>query len=223
VNVVPSRFGQTSNLLTFAENYGTQSETWQGVDLSLNARLRGGIMAQGGLSTGRRLTDSCDVRAALPEMNVAANGAITPQSYCRQEEPYLTQVKLLGAYVIPRIDVQVAGTFQSIPGPVLQANAVYPTAVVAASLGRPLSGNAATTQVNVIAPVTEYGDRLNQLDFRIGKVLRFGGVRTALNVDLFNALNSNAVLTENASFGAFRQPLSVLNPRLLKFSVNVDF
>ena len=40
---------------------------------------------------------------------------------------------------------------------------------------------------------------------------------------LFNALNANAVLTENASFAVYRQPLSVLNPRLIKFSVNVDF
>jgi hypothetical protein len=139
------------------------------------------------------------------------------------EEPFLTQLKMLGAYTIPRIEVQVAGTFQSIPGPVVQANFQFPTAVVAQSLGRPLSGNAATAQVNLIAPASEFGDRLNQLDFRIGKILRFAGVRTALNVDLYNALNSNAVLTENASFAVFRQPLSVLNPRLIKFSANVDF
>ncbi len=221
VNVVPARFGQTNNLLTFAENYGEQVERWHGMDFAMNARLPGGVMAQGGISTGRRLTDSCEVRAALPELNVG--NAITPQSYCRVEEPFLTQLKMLGAYTVPRIGVQVAGTFQSIPGPVVQANVVFPSAVVAQTLGRPLAGNAATAQVNVITPSSEFGDRLNQLDFRVGKILRFGGVRTALNVDLFNAFNANAVLTENASFAVFRQPLSVLNPRLVKFSVNVDF
>ena len=223
VNVVPTKFGQTNNLLTFADNYGKQTESWQGVDISVNARLRGGVLAQGGISTGRRLTDACEIRAALPELNVAPSGLITPQSYCRVEEPYLTQLKMLGAYTIPRIDVQFAGTFQSIPGPVVQANVVYPSAVIATSLGRPLSGNAATAQVNVIAPSSEFGDRLNQLDFRVGKILKFGKTRTALNVDLFNAFNDNAVLTENASFAVFRQPLSVLNPRLVKFSVNFDF
>jgi len=75
----------------------------------------------------------------------------------------------------------------------------------------------------VIPTANEYGDRLNQLDFRIGKILRLGGLRTALNVDLFNALNANAVLTENPSFALFRQPLSVLNPRLVKFSAQFDF
>jgi hypothetical protein len=52
VNVVPTKFGQTNNLLTFADNYGKQSESWQGVDVSVNARLRGGVLAQGGISTG---------------------------------------------------------------------------------------------------------------------------------------------------------------------------
>jgi hypothetical protein len=203
------------NLLTFAKVYGDQVENWQGVDLSVNARLRGGLQAQGGISTGRRLTDTCEIRTALPET--------TPLNpYCRIEEPYLTQFKMLAAYTIPRIDVQVAGTVQSIPGPVVVANVVYPAATLSAALGRPFVGGA-TGVVNVIPTAAEYGDRLNQLDFRIGKILRVGKLRTALNVDLFNALNANAVLTENPNFAAYRQPTAVLNPRLVKFSAQLDF
>ena len=67
-----------------------------------------------------------------------------------------------------------------------------------------------------------YGDRLNQLDFRVGKVLRYRTMRSSLNVDLYNVFNNNAVLTENGSFATFRQPLLVLNPRIVKFSVNFD-
>jgi hypothetical protein len=214
-DVVPTRFGQTRNLLTFAENYGTQIENWQGFDVNVNANL-GRMMVQGGLSTGRRLTDSCEIRAALPE-----TAPLNP--YCRVEEPYLTQLKALAAYTLPRVDVQLAATVQSIPGPVVSANVVYPSGVIAGTLLRPLAGNVATAVVNVIPTAAEYGDRLNQLDFRVGKIVRLVRARVALNVDLFNALNSNAVLTENASFGVFRQPLAVLNPRLVKFSANVDF
>ena len=58
---------------------------------------------------------------------------------------------MLGAYTHPAHRRAVAGTFQSIPGPVV-AHVVYPSAVIAPSLGRPLAGNAATAQVNVIAP-----------------------------------------------------------------------
>jgi hypothetical protein len=203
------------NLLTFADAYGTQTENWQGIDVNLNARIRGGLITQGGISSGRRLTDTCEIRAALPE-----SAPLNP--YCRIEEPYLTQFKMLAAYTIPRIDVQVAGTVQSIPGPVVVANVVYPAATLSTALGRPFVGGA-TGVVNVIPTATEYGDRLNQLDFRIGKLLRFGKLRTALNVDLFNALNAEAVLTENPNFAAYRQPTAVLNPRLVKFSAQLDF
>ncbi len=209
------------NLLTFAETYGKQVENWQGFDFAVNARLRDGLVAQGGISTGRRLTDNCDVRAQLPELTVG--GGVSPTSpYCRVEEPYLTQLKMVAAYMIPRIEVQLAGTYQSIPGPIVQAGVVYPAAALTSSLGRPFVGGA-TAVVNVIPFATEYGDRLNQLDFRIGKIVRLAGLRMALNVDLFNALNDNAVLTENASYAVFRQPLSVLNPRLVKFSAQLDF
>ena len=58
---------------------------------------------------------------------------------------------------------------------------------------------------------------------RVAGEVQTGSFRTSLNVDIFNALNDNAVLTENASFAVFRQPLSVLNPRLIKVSANIDF
>jgi hypothetical protein len=214
----------TNNLLTFAKNYGEQIENWQGVDVTINARLAAGTIVQGGLSTGRTLTDNCEVRAALPELTVA-NGVSPLSPYCRVETPYLTQVKLLGSYTVPRVDVQTSLTFQSIPGPQILANVVYPSAAVAPSLGRPLStGPASNATINVIPFGTEYGDRLNQLDLRVGRIFRFGDRRIAANFDLFNVLNANAVLIENAAFGAvWRQPLSILGARLMKFSVNVDF
>ena len=215
-NITPTALTRPpNNFLTFAKTYGDQLENWQGVDVNVTSRLRGGVLAQGGISTGRTLTDSCEIRAAVPETT-------TLNPYCRVETPYLTQMKVLAAYTIPDIDVQLSGTFQSIPGPQVVANVVYTSGQVQGSLGRPLAG-AAVVQVNVIAPGDEYGDRLNQMDFRVGKLLRFGRTRTALNVDFYNIFNDNAALTENPSYAAFRQPLLVLNPRLVKFSVNFDF
>ena len=68
-----------------------------------------------------------------------------------------------------------------------------------------------------------YGERLNQLDFRFAKLLRFGATRTALNVDLYNALNDNAVLQESTTYGNWRQPQGILIGRSVKFSVQFDF
>ena len=68
-----------------------------------------------------------------------------------------------------------------------------------------------------------YGERLNQLDLRFGKMLRFGRTRTSINLDLYNALNGNAVTTQNNNFAAWQVPLSILDARLFKISAQFDF
>jgi hypothetical protein len=119
--------------------------------------------------------------------------------------------------------VLLSGTFQSIPGPQIVSNYVVPNALVAPSLGRPLSGNAANVTVGLVAPGTMYGERLNQFDFRASKILKFGQTRTAVNLDLFNAFNSNTALTVNNNYASWLQPLSILSARLVKISVQFDF
>jgi len=91
------------------------------------------------------------------------------------------------------------------------------------SLGRSLSGNAANVSVALVEPGTLYGDRLNQVDLRIGKILKVGNVRTAVNLDLFNAFNRNTALTLNNNYASWLQPLSIVSARLVKISVQVDF
>ena len=181
---------------------------------------------QGGTSTGRLVTDLCGVRAQVPEFTppsaTLASSLLNP--YCRTVEPFLTQVRAIGSYVIPRVDVQVAGTFQSRPGVSLAANLVVPNATARQSLGRNLAGGVQNVTVNLIEPNTMFGDRLNQLDLRIGKILRFARTRTNLAVDIVNALNSSAVLTYNNTFNAtWPTPASVLTARVARLSVQFDF
>ena len=68
-DVDPSKFGQTNNFITLAKNYGNQYEHFNGVDVTLNARTKGGLTFQGGTSTGQTVTDNCDLRAKLPEVS----------------------------------------------------------------------------------------------------------------------------------------------------------
>jgi hypothetical protein len=77
--------------------------------------------------------------------------------------------------------------------------------------------------LDILEPGTMHGERLNQFDLRVAKVLRFGRTRTNLNVDLFNAFNSNAVLQENSAFGQWRQPSEILLARYVKLGVQFDF
>jgi hypothetical protein len=132
-------------------------------------------------------------------------------------------VKFLGSYEIPKIDVIISGALQSVAGPQVIGNFVATNAAVMPSLGRPLAGGAANMTVNVLPPGAMYGDRRNQFDLRLGKVLRFGRTRTKVNLDINNVFNANPVLTENPSFAVFRQPASILPARIARVGVQIDF
>src|SRR4029078_11188697 len=114
----------------------------------------------------------------------------------------------------------ISGTFQSVPGPVIAANNIY--TAVPPSLGRPFF--AGQTTVNVVEPGARYGDRLNQIDLRFSKLLNLGQGRVDLNVDLYNAFNSDAILTQQNAYGAtWQNALTVIQPRFVKFSARWDF
>jgi hypothetical protein len=97
---------------------------------------------------------------------------------------------VLGSYLIPKIDVLISGALQSVPGPQVIGNFVATNPIVQPSLGRPLAGGAPNVTVNVVSPGGMYGDRRNQFDLRLGKVLRFGGTQTKVSVDLNNVFNA---------------------------------
>jgi hypothetical protein len=211
----PQKFGvPVDNFVTRAQNYGKRIEYWHGVDFTLNARPRPGLLFQGGLSTGRSVNDDCELRPKLDNPSTL---------YCHVVTPFLTQAKFFGAYTIPRVDVQVSAAFQSLAGTQLSANYVASNAEVRPSLGRDLAGGARNVTVNIVEPGTMYGERLNQLDLRLAKILRFGQARASINVDLFNALNANSALAENSAYGRWRQPTEILLARFAKVGVQFDF
>ena len=172
------------------------------------------------------------MRAALPELSQGIGAGLvgstvnTTSPYCHVAYGMLTQLRGLGSYIIPKIDVQFSGVFQSKPGALLSANYAVPNAQVVPSLGRSLAGNAPNVTVNLIQPGSLYGDRVNQLDFRIAKILKYGRTRTMVGIDLFNSLNSNAILTYNNAFvpnGTWLQPVTILTGRLVKISAEINF
>jgi hypothetical protein len=98
---------------------------------------------------------------------------------------------------------------------------------VQTTLGRPFT-NAANLTLNLVDPGTLFGDRLNQLDFRIAKVFPSGRLRTSVNFDLYNAFNASTVLAENPAYSGtglnqWRVPTTIVTARFAKFSVQLDF
>jgi len=231
-DVAPSLFGQVSNLIIDSSNFGKWSQHFDGIDITFNFRTQGGFSFQGGTSTGRNVADACDVRAHLPELSGGlgaglAGSTVSPTSpYCHVNYGVLTQLRGASSYTVPKIDVLVSGLFQSKPGPLVAANYAMPSSVIAQSLGRAPAGNPANVTINLIEPGTLYGNRINQLDFRVAKLLKFASTRSMVGVDLYNAFNANPILSYNNTFvpgGSWLQPISVLTGRMARISVQFDF
>jgi hypothetical protein len=239
------KFGQVDNFVTFADNYGKQIYHFNGVDLNVNARFPFALTVQGGFSTGNMVEDDCAVGEKVPEIYIplgGGGGTLNPvqsiaqwsRTYCHRESGYLTHVKGLATYTIPKVDVLISGTFQSKPyvganfpsvaSQSIPAISVTPSVVIAPSLGRPLAGGVPTTLLSLVKPGDKYGDRLNQVDIRFGKLLRFSRTRTLVALDLFNAFNTNTTDVYQSFYGAtYLNPQSIMAARLAKISAQFDF
>jgi hypothetical protein len=219
----PNKVGVAqNNYFTFASNFGNEIQHWNGIDLTINARPRRGMTLQGGVSTGRQETDNCAVIAGLPE------AALLTAPFCDEKDNFLTDGRVVATYTVPKIDVTVSGLFISRPGPMIMASRVFSSAEVSPSLGRPLSANAANVTVNLVSPGTVYGDRRNQLDLRLTKGFKIRRLRAGANVEAYNVFNSNAVLTESATYvnattAGWRIPTSIVPARFAKLSLQLDF
>jgi len=247
-----SALGATDSYYTTTDDFGGETHYWHGVDVSFNARMHNGLSLQGGTSTGRGVSDTCDMytsrfgRAMAPTLGtialpVANLGIIDGQNSCDVAEPWLTSVRGLAAYTVPKVDVLVSAIFRSQansqPGMTdVGTNGASRTALYRmnaqqflAATGRPLATGVATQDVNLVLPGELYGDRLNAIDMRFAKVLRFGKYKTNVGLDIYNLANSNTATTyetvyDPANNGArWMQPTAVLLPRFMRFNVQFDF
>jgi hypothetical protein len=223
-DINPNKFGLVDTYVTFADNFGGQSEVFNGFDFNANARLRD-LTLRGGASTGKITQDTCAIVKTNPNVTASTTvGNVQSSDMCHVETPFLTQVKLFAIYNVPKVGMAVAATLQNLPGPLIAANYIATNAVIQPSLGRPLSGGVANTTINLVTPATMYGERLNQLDMRFSKDFRFGGSRLLrANLDIYNILNDNPVRSVNAAYAAWLTPTAILDPRLFKISAQFDF
>ena len=240
-DIKPEVFGRPIEpLVTLAGEYGTQKDYWDGADFVLNARPSAGTFFQGGVSTGRRVEDICDVVSKASLVNVSGRGGLTltratPSTlFCRREEPLSTRFKGYGAYTIPGVDVQLAVTYQNRSGGEVLAEYEFTNADIMPSLGRPLSGGERSVDVGLVSPGPYgrwqnqvggevKGERLQQVDLRLSKLMNVGGARARLNLDVYNAFNGNWILRYQETFDQFLYPADVLKPRLFKLSAQFDF
>ena len=228
-DINPDAFGQIQTLRTSADNFGERTNHWIGADFTVDARMDNGLVLQGGVSSGRKTESDCDLIANL---NSPGGAAGRSRDDCERQEPWLTQVKMIGSYTLPG-DWQLSGVFQSIPGLPYSASASYAAnevrwvdGVTRTSLET--AGGARTSMCST-GP-RAYTDRLLQVDLRVTKIFNVGPSRIRLMVDLYNAFNDNTVLKFNNNYGGntggganWLNPQLIIPARLLKFGAQLDF
>jgi hypothetical protein len=239
-DIDPSLFGVNTNVITPASKFGDLTQVYDGVDVSATVRFASRLQVRGGTSTGRLAQNMCGVVIGNPNVSVS-NGSGTAASalsypgtalipalnqFCDIRPPFQTQTKILAAYSLPWWGLQAGAAFQSLPGPQVTASWSAPASAVT-GLGRPLAGGVKTVAVQIVPAGTMYGDRLNQLDLRLGKDFRERGVRVQPQIDLYNAFNANAVYAQSNTYSptgtTWQRPTSILLGRIIKFGVQLEF
>ena len=135
-------------------------------------------------------------------------------------------VKDSSGAVLPGVTVETSSPalIEKVRTAVTDESGRYRIVDLSGPVARCHGGNIIT--VNLIEPGTLYGDRVNQFDLRFAKILRFGRTRTNVGFDVYNVMTAAPVLTYNQAFvpnGAWLTPTSVLQPRFVKFSAQIDF
>ena len=210
------------------ENFGDQTEVYNGVDIETQARFDNGALLQGGVTFGETVNNDCFV-------------VDSPQNLyqCEVTRPWWDgngQIKLAGSYPLP-YEVELSAVFQNIAAAPIQASVTFPNAQVAPSLGRNLSSCPAATgacsstvTVNVLEPNGAYEDRTSQLDFRVAKVFTGGFGMVRVTFDLYNALNASPVLSRSNAYGvagagggAWGLPTNIMTGRLVKLGAQFNW
>ncbi len=214
-DVSPALFGRNQTVVRSASHFGTQTQIYDGFDVTGNARLAHGFVVSGGVSTGRTHTSTCFV--------IDSPGALR---FCDVNPPFQPNISFLGSYPLPWLGLVASATYRDLPGPAIAANYLVTNAQIAPSLGRNLSSGAnGTVTVPLIAPNTEFGDRQRQIDLRLTKRLSFGQrIRVLANVDLYNLTNATGVSALNTTYGpSWLRPTQLQQGRYVKFGAQFDF
>ena len=217
------------NYITWETDFGpARSSYWQGVDVTVNARMRQGLTLQFGTNTGRKIDDTCATVVNIDSPD--------PRD-CRLTPPYQTTIRGLASYTIPRVDVLVSATVRSQPPLALNATWPVPNSVVVQLLGRVPPGGTAGGTTNVTLLDNDrrlFADnRRTQIDMRVAKVFRFGARRLDVGVDGENLLNTNYATGYAGTYqfsagntamgGTWNNPTAIYTPRYARLNFTFSF
>ena len=236
-DVSVAKYGKVQSLVQLASHFGNQTEVYNGLDVTLSARVKK-LYVNGGMNTGRTETNACDIVMNHPEVSGVTGFASTnPRipAFCDVVTPWSaqTQYKFATIYRLP-LAFETSATMQSYPGISHSPSYVFSNAAIFPTLGRNLAscGAAATcsgtSTLNFVPSNQLFEARYTQFDLRFAKTVKVKRTNIQGILDLFNAFNARPVLSVNTRYsgatgGSWLSPTTTLVGRLIKFSAQVNF
>ena len=199
---------------------------YNGFEVSLNARLPNGGNIFGGWTAHQHIQDTCGLTANPNGIGIedpirgADENILRGGRFCNQSElglPFRNDFKLFGAYPLPG-DFEFSGSIQAYAGGEREMRWGIPSSYF------PGGVRTQGATVQVFAPGTNYYDYWTQVDIAFRKILRFGGLESSVQADVYNLMNSAVVVDENDSYGgSFARPTRLLQGRLLRMAFQVKW
>jgi len=239
-NLNAAKRGQVQQVDRNSTDSATRRNAYNAFELSVTGRLPGGGKAFGGWTADRTIDVACDSRDNPNTLR-----------FCDQSDigiPFQHEFKF--SVVQPmKAGFQAGFTLADWPGGPSGARAFAPagsarytglstnwslsrtTRYAADCLGPCTPGalvvpnqTEATLVVPLVEPGKEFTDRFIQLGLNVSKIVRFGEKRLTAGVQVFNLLNSSAVLQQNQTYGpSLGRPELTPEPRVIQASVRFDF
>jgi hypothetical protein len=221
-----------NSLIRFSDDFGGETNYYQGFDINVEGRFPNGAFLKGGVAATARTYNNCSLAQAGVEYANWETYDDGPN--CDRYYPYRPDIKISGTYPLPW-GVQLAGVYQFSrgvqtggAGPSIQAGWTLSNALVAPFKGSNWTGVASRT-VQLIREGQEYGEHnLNQLDVKLGKRFDMGRARLRVDFDIYNIFNSSWPFTvssvySTAATGQWLRPTNVLTHRFVKIGGQFSF
>jgi Carboxypeptidase regulatory-like domain len=212
-NLNPSKLGLVDIVDRSPKGY---TQWYNGFETTFQVRMPGNGKLFGGVTTDRTVLKNCNIDD--PNLN----------RFCDQTAlkiPFREMFKLSGFYPLPVAGIELSGTFTSFPGAEQHVDYIVNRALLTQLTG----GTAVLTQASVtlplVSPGTKFLKQQNEMDFALGKSFRrANGQQLRLRLDIFNALNSSWVETQNQTYGPLLdRPTSIMQARLFRVTAQFHF
>lgn len=203
------------------KNSNRNSSTYDGVEFAFTAQIRRATLF-GGWTVERNVSNSCetDNPNGVIGTDLYLGATITNGGpFCNEAEfsiPFRHDIKLNGTMPLGW-GLEASAVLQSLSGSPKGVTYAVPASVFP-------GGRIEPQTVLLSLPGTLFQPRMNQLDMNLKKTFRFGNRSMSGQVDVFNALNANSILTSNQAFGpTYDQVQTFLTGRMMRLAFQMKF